>query len=381
MFIAHKIELRPTEQQEQFLRQTAGARRFVWNQCLAEWNWAYEHGFKPDKDYIVFYFNVLRHRNPWLKDVSMNTIRNTVFDLVDTWNRFFKGIGKRPRFKKRGFKDSFSIRQSEKFCISGRRVGIEKLERKKPVIRMRQKLRFSGEPKQAAFSCRAGKWFVSVLVKLVANPFTNKMPADESQAVGLDLGVKDLAVLSDGTVFPAVRPLKKAMRRLKRLQKQLSRKIKGSNRYKRMKRRIARLHYFISCKRKAILHELTDYLTRNFKVICIEDLNVSGMLKNHRLAGAIADCGFYEFRRQLEYKARFRGCIVSVIDRFAPTSKTCSRCGQIHDMPLSKRVMRCDCGFIICRDKNAAINILKLGLDRIEPDLKRTLESSGCITC
>ena len=159
--------------------------------------------------------------------------------------------------------------------------------------------------------------------------------------------------------------MKKSLKRLKRKQRRLSRARKGSNRRARAKLSVQKLHHRIANQRKDVLHQLTNYLTKTFKIICIEDLNVSGMMKNHKLARSIADAGWSEFRRQLNYKAEHRGCRISVIDRFFPSSKKCSHCGHIKsDLTLRDRVYNCDsCGSSMDRDLNAALNILKEGTD------------------
>lgn len=155
----------------------------------------------------------------------------------------------------------------------------------------------------------------------------------------------------------------------------MSKKVKGSHRRAKAKTSLAKLHQRIANQRKAVLHEVSDHLTRNYKVVCIEDLNVRGMTKNHSLARAVNDAGFGMFRQMIEYKAALRGGTVTVIHRFAPSSKRCSACGQLHEMPLDQRVMVCDCGNVMDRDLNAAKNILNFGLDTLTPDLKRAQES------
>lgn len=323
--------------------------------CLAEWNSAYKRGLCPDKFYMRFYLGCLKEKHTWLKEISGATLEQAINDLCIAWERFFKNISKRPKFKKKGIHESFSIRHMTRFKIIGRKIEIEKL--RKDWILMREKVRFDGQARQVTFSQKAGRWFVSVLMKLNANPFTNKFPSSENQ-VGVDLGIKELAVLSDGTVFPASQPLKKMLKHLAKLQRKLAKKVKGSNRAKKLKARIAEAHYYIACKRNQTLHFVTDYITKTFKNITIENLNVSGMIKNHNLARAISDCGLSEFRRQLEYKANLRGNSLTVADRFFPSSKLCSCCGCIQDMPLSKRQYICACGLDIDRDLNAAINLM-----------------------
>jgi putative transposase len=286
---------------------------------------------------------------------------------VKTGHKQGKGYGF-PKFKKKGINDGFALRERPKFDVEGRSLRIEKLA---TPIQMRQKLRFTGATRAVTISQRAGKFYASVLVETEDyNPH-----APKPGAVGVDFGVHSLAVMSDGTTIPANQKLKANLRRLAHRQRRLSRKRQGSNRRAKAKLSVARLHKRIADQRQAVLHELSDKLTRTHQVVCIEDLNVRGMLNNRRLARAISDAGFGELRRMIEYKAELRGGRVVVIGRFEPTSKTCSECGQIHDMPLAKREMRCDCGNVADRDLNAARNILARGLDTLAPDLKRTQEA------
>jgi len=267
----------------------------------------------------------------------------------------FKSKSKHPKFKKRGIKDSFSLREKQKFHVEDRDLRIEKL---KTLIKMRQQVRFEGECKQCTISKKAGKWFASILIKLKTNPFTHKVPSENQ--VGIDLGIKEMAVLSNGEVFPANQQLKKKLKKLAKLQRRLARKVKGSNRFRILKLKIQKLYYYISCKRKAIIHEFTDYITKTFKRIVIEDLKVSKMLENKQLARSLSDVSFHEMRRQLEYKSKWRNCELIIANQWFPSSKLCSNCGnKKKDLHLSDRIYRCDkCKFEIDRDLNASINLL-----------------------
>ena len=379
MLLGQKIKLFPTVKQEEYFQQAVGIKRFVWNQCLAEWNNAYEHGYKPDETYLRFFYKLLKERNPWISDVSARVSRGAVDDLLLAFQRFFKKQAKYPQFKKRGVNDRFSIREKEKFSINGRKLRIEKLKTK---IKMRQKPRFEGLQKQVTISTRAGKWFASILTDTPDNPFSHKFPA-ESQGIGIDLGVSALAALSDGQIFKANQPLKKKLNKLAKLQKILARKKKGSNRRKAVKLKVAKLHYYVTCKRLAILHEFTDYITRTYKLIVIEDLNVAGMVKNHHLARAISDVGMSELRRQLEYKSKFRGCDLIIADRWFASSKICSQCGLKKDtLSLAERTFVCsnDC-ISLNRDVNAAKNLLTYGRDWIERDQKPDIGGKQSACC
>ena len=203
----------------------------------------------------------------------------------------------------------------------------------------------------------ADPWFVSITVEV---PDQSHLPKAENQGVvGVDLGVSALATLSTGEIITGPKPHKALLTRLQRLSRSLSRKQKGSANRRKAKAKLARLHARIANIRQDALHKLTTDLTRRFHTIVIEDLNVRGMMRNRHLARSIADMGFFEFRRQLEYKAAMRGGQVVVADRWFPSSKTCSACGSVQkEMPLSVRQWTCpDCGAYHDRDLNAAKNL------------------------
>ena len=371
MLLAHQIELRPTATQADYLARACGSRRHCYNQLLAHFK---QPGVKWSKAAAYqHYIKVIRPAFPWYNEVSSRVTRNAIDDLDNAFKHFFRRVkrGQKPgfpRFKKKGVGDSFALRESAKFDVEGRTLRIERLNSR---IKLRQPLRFTGQAKQVTIRQKAGTYYASILVETQDyNPH-----APEREAVGVDMGIKSLAVLSDGTVFPANQKLKANLRRLKRRQRRLSRKVNGSQRRAKAKLSLAKLHQRITRQRQAVLHEVSDHLTRHYKVVCLEDLNVRGMTKNHRLARAVTDAGFGTLRQMIEYKAALRGGTVVVINRFAPSSKTCSACGQLHEMPLEKRRMECDCGNVMDRDLNAAKNILNFGLDTLTPDLKRAQES------
>jgi putative transposase len=209
----------------------------------------------------------------------------------------------------------------------------------------------------ATVSEQAGHWYVSVQVEQ-----EQAVPENTGPAVGIDLGIKSLATLSDGEVIPNPRHLKRRLKKLKRLQRVVSRRKKGSQNRKRAVRKLAKLHRQIKNQRHNSLHQITTRLTKTKSVLVIEDLHVAGMLKNHRLSQAIGDVGFAEFKRQLLYKASWYGARVILADRWEPSSKRCSGCGWLDaDLTLSDRVYHCEqCGLVLDRDLNAAINLSKL---------------------
>jgi putative transposase len=221
---------------------------------------------------------------------------------------------------------------------------------------MRETLRFSGKILSVTVSRTADQWFASITVDTNPNPLP---PAENQSVVGVDLGVSTLATLSTGETVAGAKPHKVLLLRLKRLSRSLSRKVKGSTNRAKAKTKLARLHAKIANIRQDSLHKLTTDLIRRFHTLGIEDLNVSGMVKNRHLSRAISDRSFFEFRRQLEYKAAMRGSVVVVADRFFASSKTCSACGEkIDKFPLSVRQWECPCcGASHDRDVNAAINL------------------------
>jgi putative transposase len=240
---------------------------------------------------------------------------------------------------------------------------------------MREELRFAGRVLGATVSRTADGLYVALAVETEER----LKAAEDRGAVGVDLGIKTLATFSNGSGAPALKPHHAEHKRIVRLSRSLSRKQKGSANRAKAKTKLARLHLSIANVRKDALHKLTTTLATNYSTIGIEDLNVSGMLKNGKLARAIADAGFFEFRRQLEYKAAMTGAQVIVIDRFYPSSKTCSGCGAIHAITLSDRVIECGCGLKMDRDLNAAINIRRQALAQQSVERKALADASATV--
>jgi putative transposase len=200
----------------------------------------------------------------------------------------------------------------------------------------------------------ADRWFASFAVRLD----TTSTPCENQAIGGVDLGVLRLATLSTGETMTGPKPLRKLLQDLRRCNKALSRKDKGSANRAKARRKLARLHYRIACQRQDSLHKLTTSLAQRFGTVVIEDLHVKGMVKNHHLARAVSDMGFGMFRSMLTYKAEAAGVNVIVVDRWFPSSKMCSQCGVVvDDLPLSQRVFVCACGFVADRDLNAALNL------------------------
>lgn len=364
MLIAHRIALAPNNVQAAYFARAAGTARFAYNWALAEWKRQYEAWKldtslpKPSQAALRRQLNALkREQFPWMLEVTKNASQMAIIQLGDAFKNFFAGRARHPQFRKKGVHDRFTL-TNDQFSIDGCRIRIPNLG----WVRMRESLRFAGKIMSATVSRVAERWFVSIAVDTVDD---SHLPKAENQgAVGVDVGVSALATLSTGETIDGPKPHKALLARLQRLSRSLSRKQKGSANRNKAKGKLAKLHARIAAIRSDALHQLTTNLTRRFHTIGIEDLNVRGMVKNRHLARSIADMGFFEFRRQLEYKAAMRGGQIVVADRFYPSSKTCSTCGhKLEELPLSVREWMCPvCATPHDRDVNAAINLQNMAV-------------------
>lgn len=364
MLIAHRIALDLNNVQATYMARAAGTARFAYNWALAEWQSQYEAWKldssqpKPTQAALRRQLNsIKRERFPWMLEVTKNAPQMAIIQLGQAFQNFFAGRSKYPQFRKKGVHDRFTL-TNDQFNIDGCRMRIPNLG----WVRMRESLRFAGKIMSATVSRVADRWFVSITVD--AEDDSHLPKAENQGAVGVDLGVSALATLSTGETITGAKSHKALLARLQRLSRSLSRKQKGSEKRKKAKGKLAKLHARIAAIRSDALHQLTTSLTRRFHIIGIEDLNVRGMVKNRHLARAIADMGFFELRRQLEYKAAMRGGQVVVADRFYPSSKTCSSCGhKLEELSLSVRQWTCPgCATCHDRDVNAAINLKNMAV-------------------
>ncbi|MDI9570285.1 MAG: transposase, partial [Pseudomonadota bacterium] len=316
MLISHKIALDLNNVQATYMAKAAGTARFAYNWALAEWQrqyaaWTLDNSQpKPTQVALRRQLNAMkRERFPWMLEVTKNAPQMAIMQLGDAFKNFFAGRAKYPRFKKKGVHDSFTL-TNDQFDVDGSRIRIPHLG----WVRMRETLRFAGKIMSATISRVADRWFVSLTVYARDNPHLPK--AENQGAVGVDLGVAVLATLSTGEKVPGPKAHKALLNRLQRLSRSLSRKAKGSANRKKAGMKLARLHARIGNIRNDALHKLTSSITNRFNVVGIEDLNVRGLVKNRRLSRSVSDTGFFEFRRQMEYKAAMRDGVVVVADRW-----------------------------------------------------------------
>lgn len=372
----HVIALKPNNAQITQLKKACGVARFAYNWALCEWKRQYEQDKKyrdtyqklglpideiklnkPSQGKLRKQLNAIkRQAYPFMLEVTKCAPQLAIMQLGNAFERFFKGKSCYPKFRKKGVNERFSL-SNDQFKL--------KLKKDKPhihipnlgLIRMREALRFQGKLLSAKIFAKAGKWFVSIAVELDKLP---KPIKPTGKAVGVDLGITTLATLSDGIKIDAPKPLKQKLKQLRRANKALSRKQKGSKNREKAKTKLSRIHYKIACIRQDFLHKTTSKLVQDYDVIAIEHLNVQGMMKNRKLARAISDLGFYEFKRQLIYKAKQAGKLIKSVGRFFSSSKMCSCCGAVMaELPLSVRNWACQvCQSTHDRDINASINIL-----------------------
>ena len=387
---AVKVRLDPTPRQLRLLASHAGAARFAYNAGLAHVKEALEHGEPPEWSHYA----LLRWWNANKDELAVNQTTGEVWWSQNSKEAYNMGL----LSLSQGFSNWPKSRKGKR---KGRRVGFPKFKSKNTTMRFAYSTGFTapkvGDPYglkltrigrvhcmenvyklvnearliRITVSRRAGRWYASLTLEREQHSSPARIP--KSGAVGVDLGVKNLATLSDGTVIPNPRALGTRLKALRKAQRSLSRKTMGSARREKAKERVARLYARVTDARMDAINKATAMIAGNYSVVYVEDLNVAGMVKNHHLARSVSDAALGEFRRQLEYKTARSGAVLRVVDRWYPSSKTCSNCGVVKaKLSLSERTFNCDeCGASMDRDVNAAINI------RVAGSAPETLNARG----
>ena len=378
-----KVRLLPNNKQLTKLFQYAGCARFAYNWAIAREQENHKLGnrFLSDSELRKEFTQLKKQENyKWLTKISNNVTKQAIKDACNSYKRFFEGKSKHPKFKSKRrskpsfYQDSVKIKFTDTHVkVEGFAVSKKKNKQKLNWIRLCEKGRIPTNCKymNPRFTFDGLHWWVSVSVEVDNN--TNSPPI--SEGIGIDLGLTDLAICSDGNTYKNINKtnkVKKVEKRKRRLQRSISRKYnmnkrgesykKTSNIIKREKELLKVIKRLTNIRQNHLHQTTSEIIKRKPSFICIEDLNVSGMMKNKYLSKSIQQQGFYEFRRQIEYKARWNNIPVIIVDKFFPSSKLCSCCGEIKkDLKLSDRIYRCDCGNIIDRDYQASLNLKQYG--------------------
>ena len=372
IFKSFKYRIEPNDEQKELLSKHFGACRFVFNHYLNK----RKESYLEDKKSLNYYDNannltLLKKEEEyiWLKEVNAQSLQSSLRNLDTAYNKFFRKQTKFPRFKSKYDKQSFTIPQD--INIKENRLIIPKFRNG---IKININKEFDGKILYATISkTTTDKYYVSITCEVQHKTFEKT-----NSKVGIDTGIKDLAILSDGTTYKNIKTLKNKLKKVKYNQRQLSKKTKGSSSRNKQKQKLAIIYEKITNIRKDYLHKISTEIIKNHDVICIEDLAVKNMMQNHKLAQAFSDVSLGTFYTMLEYKANWNNKIIVKIDRFFPSSKTCHVCNYIkQDLTLKDRVWTCpDCNTTHDRDLNASKNILKQGLkilsgSGIESDTKQ----------
>ena len=373
MLRAIKVRLYPNKEQEQTLNNTLGCYRFIYNHMLA----LKQEAYKRDKTNLglcelskYFHGTLLKDEQySWLKEEHTNVMKQAIRQMLSAYNNFFKQHKGFPKFKSKKDKQSalFPINAiSKRNTFETRHITLtqplKNIKFRCSDLYLRRLQKYSKNIRSATLSkTKSGNYFLSILVEMEDTELKKFEHTDKQ--VGIDLGVKDFVITSDGEVFENKHFLKKEEKKMNRLQRQLSRKVKGSNNSEKQRVKIAKLFERMANKKDAYIHYVSNELLSSFDTIFMEDLNVQGLLMNHKLSKAISEVGFYKFKEILTTKALANDKKVILVDRFYPSSKTCSVCGyKKDDLKLSDRYWVCpQCGTKHNRDINAAVNILLEG--------------------
>lgn len=372
-----RFRTRPNAVQGEAMARMAGARRYVWNWALAQRQACYRETGKslPAKE-LSARLTALKQQpeTAWLGEVDSQAMQQTLADLQRAYTNFFRKRARFPRFKSRK-RDQARFRIPQRVKVADGRVYVPKVGS----VRIRQSQPVEGVTKSATFKRdAAGNWDVALVTEF-AMPDVALPDANHSRVIGIDLGLKDFAVLSNGERIVAPKFFRKAEGKLRRAQRVLSRRKKDSARRARAKHKVTLVHRKTANQRKDFLHKLTTDLVVKYEGICIEDLNIKGLVRT-KLAKSMTDASLGEFRRQLEYKTIWNRRHLAVIDRWYPSSKTCHACGAINaTLKLADRNWTCVCGVCHDRDLNAALNIRTEGLKLLTVGHPDRLNAHGAV--
>ena len=378
---ARKIELRLNEEQKQIFDQAFGYSRYIYNKALDEWKKMYE-AWKEDNSQVKpnnrkVRDNLKASREDWEEDQLKMVMETSVEDLAKAFNMMWKGCGRYPKYKsRRNQKDSCRFYRKNEYSmqIRGEKVNKLKVQGISSLIHMKESLRLKENHtiQEMTISKRADRYYAGIVIRY---PQDEKKLHKEDSYVGIDLGVKDFAIINDDKgLYKKYKSLSSKLiplhKRIDIYNKILSRKHYGSRNYEKARTKLNRTYEKISNIRKDFLHKLSTHITVKYKYICIEDLKVSNMMKNKNLSRHIAEQGWREFRTMLEYKAEGYGCEIITADRWFPSSQICSCCGNVlqgkDKLKLSQRVYHChECNNKIDRDYNAAVNLKLYGMRSI----------------
>ncbi|MHA2169949.1 MAG: RNA-guided endonuclease InsQ/TnpB family protein [Candidatus Kariarchaeaceae archaeon] len=358
----YKVELKPNNKQITLLKKHAGTSRFAWNWGLAQrqelYKWAKKstNSIKQHKE-----LNKLKRTQfPWMYEVSKCAPQEALRDLDRAFENFYVKRTGFPNFKKKGKNESFRLTGAIRLHRINNHNWMQLPRLKRIRLKEFPKLKNNTKILSATVSCQADRWFVSLTVKEEIPD-----PADPNplKVLGLDLGISKLAVLSNSLEFESSKPLITQLRKLRKISKELSRRVYKSHNWFKSLNKVKRLHFRISCQRVDILSKLSAEVLSNGDFVVLEDLDIKNMVKNRKLARSISDMGWGKLRRQLEYKAKWFGKELITAPRFFPSSKLCFNCEQVKKyLELCDRIYKCDaCGFEEDRDLNAALNLEKYG--------------------
>lgn len=361
MLKSYKYRIFPTDTQKDQLQRFFGVSRLIYNLGLETKTLAYASNKKSVSKYeLISQLPSLKEEFDFIKECPGQVLQHALINLDTAYQNFFKGKGQFPKFKNKYSRQAITFPQGYKVLLDQNMIVLPKLKR--VAIHYHRKLK--GTPKRVTLSkTTTNKYFVSILVE-TGEAIPNKKPINNNTSVGIDFGIKDLAITSDAVVYKNKNFFKSQQRRLRVEQRSLARKKEGSNNRAKQKLVVALLQEKIQNQRKDYLHKISTELIREYDTIVLEDLAVKNMVKNHNLAKAISEMGWRELRTMLEYKAKWHGRNLIIIGRFEPSSKVCSSCGNCKsNLKLSDRTYHCSkCGLEIDRDLNAAYNIKNFGV-------------------